>query len=110
MVAALARDGGVRLFSQPVLLVQVGAGFGNVSAVTPDTPPPPLQRVLVAQGLEFRFDLAMMIHILADLYVLGGSFPLEARVSVLPVPLQAPHEAADFGQAGHPGCSLRAGH
>ena len=96
MVATLARAGGVRLSSRPVLLVQVVVKVGDVSAVTPDTAPLPLPRVLLAQGLEFRFDLAMMFHILADLHVLGGSFPLEARVSVLPVQLQAPHEAADY--------------
>ena len=86
--AAVARGGGARLFRRPVLLVEVGAEVGDVSAVTPDTPPLPLPRVLVAQGLEFRFDLAMMVHILADLHVLGGSFPLGPRVAVLPVPLQ----------------------
>ena len=46
-----------------------------------------------------------MVHILADLHVLGGSFPLGPRVAVLLVPLQPPHEAADDGQAG----LLRAG-
>ena len=55
--------------------------------------------MLVAHGLELRFDLAMMVHILADLHILGGSFPLGPRVSVLPVSLQTPHEAADDGQA-----------
>ena len=42
----------------------------------------------------------MMVCILADLHVLGGSFPLGPRMQVLPVPLQPPHEAADDGQAG----------
>ena len=108
VVAALAQGGGARLFSRPVLLVEVEAEVGYVSAVTPDTPPLLLPGVLVAEDLEFRFDLVMMVHILADLQVLGGSFPLEPRTAVLPVPLQAPNEAADDGQAGHPGCVLRA--
>ena len=80
--------------------------MGNVSAVTPDTQPLPLRRVLVAQSLQLRFDLAMMVHILADLHVLGGSFPLGPRVAVLPVPLQPLHVAAHDGQAG----LLGAGH
>ena len=108
--AALAPGGGARLISRPVLLVEVGTEVGDVSAVTPDTPPPPLARVLVAKGLEFRFDLAMIVHILADLHVLGGGFPMGPGVAVLPVPLQPPHEAADDGQAGHPGRVLWAGH
>ena len=90
--------------------MEVGAEVGNVSAVTPDTPPPPLPRVLVDQGLELRFDLAMMIHILTDLHVLGGRFPLGPGVAVLRVPLQPPHEAADDGQAGPPTHVLGAGH
>ena len=64
--------------------MDVGAEVGNVSSVTPDTPPLPLPRVLMTQGLEFSFNLAMMVHILADLHVLGGSFPLGPRVAVLP--------------------------
>ena len=55
--------------------------------------------MLVAQGLELRFDLAMMVHTLADL---GDSVPLSPRVAVLPVPLQPSHEAADDGQDGLP--------
>ena len=58
--AALARVGGARPLSQPLLLVEVGGEVGDVSAVTPDTPPLPLPRVLVAQGLKLRFDLVMM--------------------------------------------------
>ena len=79
--------------------MEVGAEVGDISAVTPDRPPLLLPRVLLAQGLELRFNLAMMVHILAYLHVLGGSFPLQQRVPVLPVPLQTPHEAADDGQA-----------
>ena len=101
--AALARAGGVRLFSRPGLLVEVGAAVGDVKAVTPDMPPLPLPRLVLAQGLQLRFDLAMMVHILADLQVLEGSFPLGPRVPVPPVALQFPHQAADDGQAGLPG-------
>ena len=93
--AALAWGGGSRLFSRPVLLVEVGAEVGDVSAVTPDTPPLLLPRVLLAQGLELRFNLARMVHILADLHVLAGTLSLGPRVAVLPVPHQPPHEAAD---------------
>ena len=109
-MAVLARAGGAGLFSRPVLLVEVGAEVGDVSAVRPDTSALPLPQVRVAQGLEFRFDLALIVHILADPHILGGSFPLGRRLSVLPVLLKAPHEAPDYGKAGHPGCSLRTGH
>ena len=68
--------------------MEVGAEGGALWAVTQDTPPLLLPRVPVAQGLELRFDLAMMIHILADLHLLGGSFSLALRVAVLPVPFQ----------------------
>ena len=53
----------------------------------------------VAQGLELRFDLAMMVHIVADLHELGSSLPLGPIVAALTVPLQPLHEAADNGQA-----------
>ena len=96
--AALARGGGARAFCRSVLLVQIRAQVCGVSAVRPDTPPLPLPHVLVAQGLELRFDLAMMVHILLDVHVLAGSFPLGPRVAVLPVPLQPPHKAADDSQ------------
>ena len=56
--------------------------------VTPDTQLLPLPRVLVAHSLKLRFDFAMMVHILADLHVLGGSVRLGPRVAVLPVALQ----------------------
>ena len=98
--SALAQVGGAQLFSRPDLLVEVRAEFRNVSAVTPLTPPLPLPRVLVAQGMELRFDSAMMVHILADLHVVGGSSLLGTRVAVLLVPLQPSHEAADDGQVG----------
>ena len=52
----------------------------------------------------------MIVHILADLHLLGGSFYLGPRVAVLLVSLQPPHEAANDGQAKHPGCVLGAGH
>ena len=76
-----------------------GLKSGTYRHVTPDTPLLPLPGVLVAQGLEFCFNLAMMVHIIADLHILGGSFTLGPRVSVLPVPLQPPHGAADYGGA-----------
>ena len=66
--------------------------------------------MLVAQGLELRFDLAMIIHILRDIHVPGGSFPPGPGVGVLPVPLQPSHEATDNGQAGLPGLMPWAGH
>ena len=86
--------------------MEVGAEVGDVSAVTPDMPPLPLPRVLVAEGLELRFDIAMMVHILADLHVVRGRFPLGPGVAVLPVPRQPPHDAADDCLAG----LLGAGH
>ena len=52
--------------------MEVGAAFRDVSAVTPDTPLLPLPCMLVTQGFELRFDLAMMVHILAVHHVLGG--------------------------------------
>ena len=82
--------------------VEVGAKLGDVSAVTPDTPPLPLPLVLVAQGLELRFDLAMILHSLADLHVLKGSAFLSSEVSLLPVPIHPSHDATDDGQAGLP--------
>ena len=108
MKAAIALGGGAQLFSRPVLLVEVGPEIGDVSAVTPDTPPLLLPRVLVAQGLELRFDVSMMVHILADLHVLGRSFPLGPSVTILPVGLQPRHDAADDGQAWLFGAGLGA--
>ena len=52
----------------------------------------------------------MMVHILADLHLLGVSFPLGRRVAVLPVALPCPHEGSDDGRAGHPTHFLRADH
>ena len=66
--------------------------------------------MLVAQGLELRFDPAMMVKILADLYLLAGNFLLGPGVAVLLVQRQPLHEAADDGQAGLPTHVLRAGH
>ena len=99
-VPSVPAAGSARLFKRPVLMVEVGAEVGEILAVTPDRPPLPVPRLLVAKGLELCFDLAMMVHILTDLHVLGGSFPVGPRVPVLPVPFQPPHEAADDGQAG----------
>ena len=106
--AALARGGGARLISRPILLVQVRSEVGDVSAVELDTPQPPLPSVLIAQGLELCFNLALMVHIIADLHVLRGSFPLRPRVPVLLVPLQPPHEATIDAQAGLLGAVHRA--
>ena len=99
-----------RLFSWPILLVENGAEVGDVSAVTPDKPPLPLPLVLVAQSLELRFNLSMMVHILAVLHALGGGIPLGPGVAVLPVPFKLSHEATDDGQAGFPSLVLGAGH
>ena len=87
VVAAIARGGGAGLFSRLVLFMEVRAEVGDVSAITPDTPPHLLLRVLVAQGLELRFTLAMMVRILTEMHVPGGSVPPGPRVAVLPVPL-----------------------
>ena len=106
---AFARGRGTQLSSRPVLLVEVRAEGGDVSAVMPDTPPVLLPNLLVAEGLELCFDLAIMVHILAELHVLGGSFSLALRVAVLQVPLQPPHEPADDDQARLPTDLLGAG-
>ena len=107
---AFTRGGGTRLFSRPVPFFEVTAEVGDISVVMPDTPPLLLPRVLVAQGFNLRLDPPMMVHILADLHVLGGSIPLCPRRAVLPVPLQHSHEAADNRQAGPPRHVLGAGH
>ena len=99
---AFGRVGGARLLRRPVLVVEVGVEGGSVSAVTPDTPPLPLLLVLAAQGSKVRFDLAMTVHILADLHVLGGSISRGSGMSVLPVSLQPSQEATDDGQVGVP--------
>ena len=109
VVAAVARPGGARLFSRPVLFVEVGAEVGDVSSITQDRPPLRLQGVLVAQGLDLRFDLAMIVHILTDLHVLGAIIPLGPRAAVLPVPLDPSYEATDDGQVGLPSPVLEAG-
>ena len=109
-MAAIGRAAGAWLFSRPVLIVEVGAEGGVESAVTPDTLPLPLPLVLVAQGLELRFDLPMMVHILADLHVLGGSISLCPGGAVFPVPLQPSNEDADDGQSALPTHVLGAGH
>ena len=72
-----------RLLSRPVLLVELRTEVSNVSALKPDRPPFPLPPLLVAQRLELRFELSMMVHILADLRVLGGGVPLGPRVAVV---------------------------
>ena len=102
VVATAARGGGARLLSRPVALVEVGAEVRDVSAITPDTPRLLPPRVLVAEGLELRSDVAMMVHILADHHVRCGSIPLGPGVAVLPVPFLPSHGATDDGQAGHP--------
>ena len=53
--AAVARAGGARLFSRPVLLVELRADVGDLSAVKPETPPLLLPRLLVAQGSRSWF-------------------------------------------------------
>ena len=110
MVAAVARAWGVRLFSWTVLFVEVGAEVGDVSAITLEAPPLQLPMVLVAQGLEPRFDVAMMVHILADLHVLGGGISLGLGVCGTPGPIPALLLAMDDGQAGIPGLVPRADH
>ena len=109
-VAAASPAGGARHFSRPVLLMKVGAEIGDVSAITADGPPRLLPRVLVAQGLELRFDVAMMVHILVDHHAPGGSIPLRLRMPLVRVPLQPFHEARFDGQAGLPTVVLWAGH
>ena len=52
VAAAVARAGVARIFSRLVLFMEVTAEVGDVSAITPDKPPLPLPRVLVAHGLE----------------------------------------------------------
>ena len=42
VVAAIARGWGAGLFSRLVLFMEVRAEVGNVSAITPHTPPRPL--------------------------------------------------------------------
>ena len=80
----------------------------NCCHAPPDTPPLPLPLVLVAQGLECRFDLAMMGHIVADLHVQRGTHAI-LRPGVAEL-LEPSHEATDDGQAGHPTHVLGAGH
>ena len=110
MVAAIGRDGGAGLSSRRVLVLVVGAEGRDVLAVTPDAPPLPLPLVLIAENSELRFNLPMMVRILADLRVLGGSIPLGPGVGVLPVPFQPSYEATDDGQAGVPTQVLGAGY
>ena len=90
--------------------MEVATDLGDVLPLTPQRLPLLLPRAHVAQGLALRFDLAMMVHILADLDVLGDSIPLGPAVALLRVPLQPSHQATDDGQAGLPSPALGAGH
>ena len=76
---------------------------GTVWGVRPDTPWLLVRLVLVAQGLKFRFHLAMMVHILAGPHVMRGTDnPLRPGVMELLALLKPSHEATDDGQAGLP--------
>ena len=110
VVAAIGWGAGAQLLSWPVLVVDIRADGVGVSAATPDTPPLLLPLSIVAQGSELRFDLAMMVHILADIHVPGGSMPQSSGVAVLPVPIQPSHGAMHHGQARLPTHVLAAGH
>ena len=90
--------------------MEVCAEGGDVSAVTPDTPPLFLPLVLVALGSGLCLDFTMMVHILTDLHIPGGSISLGPGVSVLLVPLQPSHEATDDGHGGLPTHVLGPGH
>ena len=109
VVAAVARASGARV-CQPVLFVEVGAEVGDLLAITPDTPPLLLPPVLVAQGLELRFDLVVNIQNLRELHVPADSISLGPGGAVLPVPLQPSHGATDDGQTGLPGLPSGAPH
>ena len=73
VVAPIGQGEGTQLFSRLVLVIEVGTEGGDISAVTPDTPRVPLPMVLVDQGSQLSFDLAMIVHILAELHPLEGS-------------------------------------
>ena len=96
-MAATRPRGGTRLFSRPLVLLDVRLEGRQLSPVTPDAPPLPLPLVLPPQGLQFYLGLAMMGHILADLHVLRGT---HATLRPGVAELLFSHEATDDGQAG----------
>ena len=91
--------------------MEVGAQSQQVSAVTRDTPLLPLLLLLMAQGLEFRLDLAIMGHILADLHILRGTHAiLRPEVAGFHALLEPSFGATDDGQAGQTAHILGADH